>query len=271
MTSYETEQYCEIILPQRHISALAKFRKGVAPLRISTNRYEGIPEVKRACTFCENSAEDTFLERIMFEALDVHEDIVSIGGRLITNFRFVDDVVVNAEDEEKADVLVDHHQDWSWQNESGDTQPKWLQREIIIQGQSLEAEENFKYLGSLMKDPNLRFFPGLPRQQQLFLDWRSYGGTIISRFLLKLNWCRLSACLPSLFMPLRAGHWQQNSKEGPKPLKLDVIGDLLTLPTKIMWARSCENVSYAICEQQRCRSVCASAQSYQHLCCSLLR
>ena len=35
------------------------------------------------------------------------------------------------------------------------------------------------------------------------------------------------------------------------------------------WARSCENVSYAICEQQRCRSACASAQSDQHLCCSL--
>ena len=36
------------------------------------------------------------------------------------------------------------------------------------------------------------------------------------------------------------------------------------------WARSCKNVSYAICKQQRCRSACASAQSDQHLCCSLL-
>ena len=27
----------------------------------------------------------------------------------------------------------------------------------------------------------------------------------------------------------------------------------------------------AICEQQRCRSACASALSDQHLCCSLLR
>ena len=38
----------------------------------------------------------------------------------------------------------------------------------------------------------------------------------------------------------------------------------------IIWARSCQNVSYAICEQQRCRSACASAQSDQHHCCSLL-
>ena len=40
---------------------------------------------------------------------------------------------------------------------------------------------------------------------------------------------------------------------------------------KFKWARSCKNVSYAICEQQRCRSACAFAQSDQHLCCSLPR
>ena len=32
-----------------------------------------------------------------------------------------------------------------------------------------------------------------------------------------------------------------------------------------------KNVSYVICEQQRRRSACASAQSEQRLCCSLLR
>ena len=35
------------------------------------------------------------------------------------------------------------------------------------------------------------------------------------------------------------------------------------------WARSCENVFYAICKQQKHRSACTSAQSDQHLCCSL--
>ena len=39
----------------------------------------------------------------------------------------------------------------------------------------------------------------------------------------------------------------------------------------IKWARACENVSYATCEQQRYRSACASVQSDQHLCCSRLR
>ena len=48
-----------------------------------------------------------FLERIMCEALDDHEGSVSIGGRLITNFRFADNIVVNAEEEEEAGVLID--------------------------------------------------------------------------------------------------------------------------------------------------------------------
>ena len=37
---YETEAYCKTILPLRHRSAFAKFRCGVAPLRIETGRYE---------------------------------------------------------------------------------------------------------------------------------------------------------------------------------------------------------------------------------------
>ena len=43
----------------------------------------------------------------MCEALDDHESSVSIGGRLITNFCFADDIVVNAKEEEEAGVLVD--------------------------------------------------------------------------------------------------------------------------------------------------------------------
>ena len=39
----------------------------------------------------------------------------------------------------------------------------------------------------------------------------------------------------------------------------------------IKWTRSCEDVSYALCEQQRCRSACTSTQSDQHLCCLLPR
>ena len=43
----------------------------------------------------------------MCEALDNHEGSVSIGRRHITNVRFADDIVVNAEEEEEAGVLID--------------------------------------------------------------------------------------------------------------------------------------------------------------------
>ena len=48
-----------------------------------------------------------FLDRIMCEALDDHEGSVSIGGRLITIFRFADDIVVNTEEEKEVGVLID--------------------------------------------------------------------------------------------------------------------------------------------------------------------
>ena len=53
----------------------------------------------------------------MCDALDDNEGRVSIGERLITNFRFADDIVVNAKEEE-ADVLADRldkpPQDTKW-------------------------------------------------------------------------------------------------------------------------------------------------------------
>ena len=39
--------------------------------------------------------------------MDDHDGSVSIGGRLIANIRFADDIVVNAEEEKEAGVLVD--------------------------------------------------------------------------------------------------------------------------------------------------------------------
>ena len=71
----------------------------------------------------------------MSETLDDHEGSVSVGGRLITNFRFADDIVVNAEEEEEAGVLLrpsryNHHKvqngDRSRQDKMDDKQPKRL-------------------------------------------------------------------------------------------------------------------------------------------------
>ena len=66
----------------------------------------------------------------MCEALDEHESSISIGGRLITNFRFADEIVINAEKEEEAEILADHHKvqngDWSRQDKRDDKQPRWI-------------------------------------------------------------------------------------------------------------------------------------------------
>ena len=59
---YKTEPYvCEII-PKHHRSALAKFRSGVAPLRIETGRYERnvVTANQRTCFNCHDNVEDEF-------------------------------------------------------------------------------------------------------------------------------------------------------------------------------------------------------------------
>jgi hypothetical protein len=43
-----------------HRAAFAKSRAGVAPLRIETGLYEGLPIDSRLCPFCVNLVEDEF-------------------------------------------------------------------------------------------------------------------------------------------------------------------------------------------------------------------
>ena len=96
---------------------------------------------------------------IMCEALDNHEGSVSIGGRLITNFCYADDIIINAEEEE-AGVLVDHlHTTTRYKTEISPDKtnvmtnnPNSFQRESKIKGQRLEEVENFKYLGAIISN-----------------------------------------------------------------------------------------------------------------------
>ena len=89
----------------------------------------------------------------MCEALDNHEASVSIGGRLITNFHFADDAVVNAEEAEEAGVLINRldRTTTRYKMEIGPDKtkvmtnnPNGFQREIKIKCQRLEGVENFK-------------------------------------------------------------------------------------------------------------------------------
>ena len=84
----------------------------------------------------------------MCEAFDDHGDSVSVGGQLITNFRFADDIVVNAEDEDEEEVgaLVDRLDTTTtrYKMEIGPDKTKMMinnlncfHREIKIKGQRL--------------------------------------------------------------------------------------------------------------------------------------
>ena len=108
----------------------------------------------------------------MCEALDDHEGSVSIGERLITNFRFADDIVVNAEEEEEAGVLVDRldRTTTRYKMEIGPdktkvitNQHKWLPKGD--QDKRSEARRSGEVQvpwgnQSLTKEKNPRFFPG---------------------------------------------------------------------------------------------------------------
>ena len=135
----------------------------------------------------------------MCETLDDHEGSVSIGGRLITNFRFAFDIVVNAEEEEEASVLVDRLDTITtrYKMEIGTDKTKMMtnnpngfQREIKIKGHRLEEVENFKYLGAIISyegsKPEIlsriaQTTAALSRQKII------YGGTGTSRLLLRLS------------------------------------------------------------------------------------
>ena len=112
----------------------------------------------------------------MSDALEDHKGGVSIERRIFINFRFADGIVVDAEEEEDPDDIVISMNTacTRYRMEMGPDKtkimtnnPDGFQREINIKGQRLEEVKGFKYLGSviLMKDQNLRYFTGLPRQQ----------------------------------------------------------------------------------------------------------
>ena len=95
----------------------------------------------------------------MTDALEDHEDTVSIGGRTITNLRFADDIDGLAGEEEELAKLLEcldrvstaygmkisaEETKLMTNNTSGIT------TEIKVNGQKLETVTSFKYLGSFI-------------------------------------------------------------------------------------------------------------------------
>ena len=70
--SYCTEKYLKQFLPLRYRSAFAKFRCGVAPLKIETGRYERKDVHERVCFNCSSTLED---ERHVLLNCPLYEDL----------------------------------------------------------------------------------------------------------------------------------------------------------------------------------------------------
>ena len=89
---YEAENYCKLVLPISHRSAFAKFRCGVAPLKLETGRYEGINELDRLCPLCNISIEGechVILKCSFYQ--DIRKDMMLKALSIDTNFNYYDD------------------------------------------------------------------------------------------------------------------------------------------------------------------------------------
>ena len=104
---------------------------------------------------------NVFLERIMTDALEDHNGTVSIGGRVITNLRFADDIDGLAGSEKELASLVNHLDKTSnryGMEISGEktklmtNSPKPITTKITANGTQLETVSQFKYLGAIINE-----------------------------------------------------------------------------------------------------------------------
>ena len=102
-----------------------------------------------------------FLERIISDALEVHDGKVSIGVRTITNLRFADDIDALAEEEQELEAQAESLDKicTRYKIEISAEKTKLMansangiQREIKVKGQKLETVTTFKYLGAIVSD-----------------------------------------------------------------------------------------------------------------------
>ena len=86
------EQYCKTIMPVSHRSAFAKFRCGVAPLRLETGRYEVLPVYERVCPLCRTQVENEIHVIIKCGAYDaIRESLIQKANVVYPDFNLLTD------------------------------------------------------------------------------------------------------------------------------------------------------------------------------------
>ena len=85
------------------------YDKSPSAVQMNSSTTEGCSTTVRVRQGCRLSSTlfNTFLERIMTDALEEHDGKVRIDGRNISNLRFADDIDALAEKEQALKALVD--------------------------------------------------------------------------------------------------------------------------------------------------------------------
>ena len=89
----KTACYLKQVYNKNHRSALAKFRCGVAPIRLETGRYENLPVEDRMCPTCHSEVETE--EHVLIRCAtyrDVREDLFLYAESLNDDFMTFDDI-----------------------------------------------------------------------------------------------------------------------------------------------------------------------------------
>ena len=110
----------------------------------------------------------------MTDALEDHEGTVSIGSRAITNLRFADDIDDLAGEEELAKLVecLDKASTAYGMEISAEktklmtNNTSGINTEIKVNGQKLETDTSFKYLGSVITDEVFFFFQNAGSQKR---------------------------------------------------------------------------------------------------------
>lgn len=90
---YHVEKYCKDNLPFPHRSSLAKFRCGVAPIRLETGRYENLQENQRICPLCLDGVESELHVMLKCPIYGVERQLLFDKAISVNNnFNTLDDV-----------------------------------------------------------------------------------------------------------------------------------------------------------------------------------
>ena len=76
-----------LVSNRKHRSAMAKFRMGVAPIRLETGRYEGLSVEDRLCPLCESEPESE--EHVLLKCVyysDIRDYLLNMLNESNINF-----------------------------------------------------------------------------------------------------------------------------------------------------------------------------------------